>query len=36
MAAFDTARESNIAGKSLELQVREILGVNVAYIKEAM
>jgi CPA2 family monovalent cation:H+ antiporter-2 len=34
MAAFDIARESNIAGKSLEeLQVREILGVNVAYIK---
>lgn len=34
MATFDIARESNIAGKTLEeLKLRETLGINVAYIK---
>ena len=34
MATFDIARESNIAGKTLEeLRLRENLGINVAYIK---
>lgn len=34
MATFDIARESNIAGKTLEeLKLRENLGINVAYIK---
>lgn len=34
MATFDIARESNIAGKTLEeLKLREKLGINVAYIK---
>jgi hypothetical protein len=35
--AFLTLQENLTSQeKSLELQVREILGVNVAYIKEAM
>ena len=34
MATFDIARESNIAGKTLEeLKLRENIGINVAYIK---
>jgi CPA2 family monovalent cation:H+ antiporter-2 len=34
MATFDIARESNIAGLSLdELRIRENLGINIAYIK---
>lgn len=34
MASFDVARESNIAGKTLEeLRLREKLGINLAYIK---
>ena len=34
MATFDIAKESNIAGKTLdELKLRETLGINVAFIK---
>lgn len=34
MTTFDIAKESNIAGKTLEeLQIREQLGINVAFIK---
>jgi CPA2 family monovalent cation:H+ antiporter-2 len=34
MTTFDIAKESNIAGKTLdELQLRETLGINVAFIK---
>lgn len=34
MTTFDIAKESNIAGKTLEeLQIRETLGINIAFIK---
>lgn len=34
MTVFDIAAESNIAGKTLkELQIREIMGINIAFIK---
>lgn len=34
MSTFDIGRESNLAGKSLEeLRIRELLGINIAYIK---